>query len=248
MTRKSLCIILAVVLLGAGTSGAYAQRIDRGYGRLNERIFAGKGTFTIGGNIQFSYHSMKDYNYLIVDGINSNGYSISVSPHFLYMVRNNVGVGFRVDYDRTYLDLSSANLSISEISMSVKDYLLLSQKFSGALLLRPYIPLGSSGRFSMFAQVEIGYSNSRLKNTAYIASDTKGTFTSRNTIFVGVNPGISAFLTNHLALELSVGVLGFNYGWSSQVHNQVAYGSDGISNASLTVNFATISVGLAYYL
>jgi len=244
-TGRYIALALALVL---GTLSAEAQRYDRGYDMSSTAVYAPKGSFMIGGNARFSSHGMKEYEFLVIDGINSTGYSISASPMFLYMIKDNIGVGAMFTYDRYMLDMDSASLSVSEISMSLKEYYRLSQTFGAAVLFRPYIPLGYKGRFSMFAEVRFGGQMGRIKNTAEISSQTKGTYTEKNKVYVSVNPGFSAFITNHLAMELSIGMLGLHYNWTHQVHNQVSTGNSDAANASFMINPASISVGFAYYL
>ena len=248
MSRTRLILISTAIFLCLCTFTSRAQKYDRGYDNSHQTVFAPKGTFMVGGNARYSFHTMSNYRFLVVDGINSRGYTVSATPNFLYMVRDNMGVGLSLSYGRTLLDLASADLSVSEISMGVRDYYLLTQSFGGPATFRPYIPLGTSGRFSMFAQVGLGFSLGRVKNTAQVESQVKGSFTKQNKILIGVNPGFSAFITNHLAMELSIGVLGFNYRWTDQSHNQVASGSSSNSNASFSLNLASIAVGFAYYL
>ncbi len=229
MTKIGL-IAVSAAFLCLGVFSAGAQRYDRGYGSEQRNIFAPKGTFMVGGNARFSYHSAENYKWLIADGINSEGYTISATPTFLYMIRDNIGVGLNLSYKRTLMDLKSASLSVSEISMDFNDYYRLSQSIGAAAAFRPYIPLGA------------------VKNTALVSGETKGTFTNRYAIYAGVNPGITALLTNHLAMEVSVGVLDFSYGWTDQSHNRVSGGSSSNSNASFALNLASIAIGLAYYL
>ena len=100
----------------------------------------------------------------------------------------------------------------------------------------------------MFAELQLGASFAQSKNTVDVSSVIKGSFVEKYKIFFGVNPGFTAFLTNHMAMELSLGMLGISYGWSDQVHNQVAQGSTDAAAASFMVNPAAISLGLCYYL
>ncbi len=244
----ALVSALVSVLLCLVAPEAGAQRYDRGYDTAHQPVFAPKGTFMAGGNARFTYHSMENYKFLIADGINSNGYTVSATPTFLYMVKDNIGIGASLSYKRTLIDLKSANLSLSELNMDFEDYYRLSQSFGAAAAFRPYIPLGDSGRFSMFAQVNLGLSLGKVKNTALVSGETKGTYTGQYKIYAGVNPGITALLTNHIAMEVCVGVLGFSYGWTDQTHNQVTGGSSSNSNASFSLNLASIAIGLAYYL
>ena len=174
------------MMLILGTVGAQAQRYDRGYENLNSisTVFAPKGSFMLGGNLRYSHHSMNDYSVLVINGINSKGSTISASPSFLYMVKDNMGLGARFSYNRSHFDLESANLSVSEISMSVQDYFRLSQSYTGMILFRPYIPLGPGGRFSMFAELNLGASFSQSKNTVDISSVVKGSFVEKYKIWM----------------------------------------------------------------
>lgn len=243
---KKLLSILALALCVCLT--VQAQRYDRGYANTTQKVFAPKGSFMIAGTGKVTWHREDNYNFLVIDGIDGDGYSVNISPTFLYMPWNNIGVGLRLGYDRMKLNVDKASLNVSEISMNVDDYFRLTQSFEAAAIFRPYIPLGNSGRFSLFAQVELGFNAGRVKNTARISQEVKGTYTEKYKFLVGVNPGITALITNHFAMEVSVGVLGFNYNWNNMVHNQISYGSESLANASFMLNLATISISLAYYL
>ena len=71
-----------------------------------------------GGTFRYSQHINDDYNFLIINDINSKGFNLSANPRLMYMFKDNMGVGLRFSYDRSMLDLASADLSVSEISMS----------------------------------------------------------------------------------------------------------------------------------
>ena len=63
-----------------------------------------------------------------------------------------------------------------------------------------------------------------------------------------MNPGIVAFLTNNMAVEINVGVLGINYSSTRQVHNQVTVGNTNSSMMNFSINIFSIGVGVAFYL
>jgi len=242
-------VIFAALLLG--TLGAEAQRYDRGYESPmpNSTVFAGKGTFMVGGNAKYSQHANNNYKMLVFDNINSNGYTISASPSFCYMVKDNMGIGARFSYDRNFLMVDSGSLNVSEISMSVDDYYRLSQTFSGLFIYRMYIPLGTSARFAIFAEVQAGGATGRTKNTVqYSAESVKGSYEQRYKLMFGVNPGVTAFITNHFALEANVGMMGLSYNWADQSHNQVVSGGYDSAQASFMINILSVGIGLSYYL
>ena len=57
-----------------------------------------------------------------------------------------------------------------------------------------------------------------------------------------------AFVTNAMALELNVGVMGITYESVKQIHNQVAVGRRSGSMMSFKVNLLSIGLGMAFYL
>ena len=57
-----------------------------------------------------------------------------------------------------------------------------------------------------------------------------------------------AFLTNNMAVEINVGVLGINYSSTQQVHNQVTVGNTNSSMMNFSINIFSIGVGVAFYL
>ena len=104
-------------MLFLGALGAEAQHYDRGYETVPSSPFLKKGTWMVGGSAKYSQHINNDFNLLVINDINSNGFNVSANPKALYLFRDNMGVGLRFSYDRSMLDLASADISMSEISM-----------------------------------------------------------------------------------------------------------------------------------
>ena len=55
------------------------MRNDRGLSNLKNNIVP-KGQWVFGGSLTYSTHTNSDYSLLIVDGIDSKGYTVKVSP------------------------------------------------------------------------------------------------------------------------------------------------------------------------
>ena len=165
----------------------------------------------------------------------------------LYMFRDNMGVGLRVSYDRSMLDLLSADLSLSDISMSVKDCYQIQHKFSAYAVCRSYIPLGNSKRIAMFADVLLGGSFRQGKAFNAGGEYVIGSYDQSYALELAVDPGIIAFLTDRLAVEVNVGIFGVSYKWTDQIHNQVSSGHTDSTSAGFMVNLLSLGVGLSYY-
>ena len=200
-----------------------------------------------GGSVKYSQHINNDFNLLVINDINSKGYNVSANPKALYLFRDNMGVGLRFSYDRSMLDLASANISMSEISMGAKDCYQISHKYSAHAVYRAYIPLANAKRIAMFADVLLGGSFKQGKAFNAGGAYVDGTYTTAYALELAVDPGIIAFLTDRLAIEMSVGIFGLNYSWSNQIHNQVDNGYTDATSAGFMVNLLSLGVGLSYY-
>ena len=234
-------------MLFLGASGAGAQHYDRGYETIPSSPFLKKGTWMAGGSVKYSQHINNDFNLLVINDINSKGYNVSANPKALYLFRDNMGVGLRFSYDRSMLDLASANISMSEISMGAKDCYQISHKYSAHAVYRAYIPLANAKRIAMFADVLLGGSFKQGKAFNAGGAYVDGTYTTAYALELAVDPGIIAFLTDRLAIEMSVGIFGLNYSWSNQIHNQVDNGYTDATSAGFMVNLLSLGVGLSYY-
>ena len=242
---RRFIIIFAMLVLGA--LSAEAQHYDRGYETTPSSPFLKKGTWMAGGTARYSQHINDDYNFLVINDINSKGYNISVNPKLLYLFRDNMGVGLRFSYDRSMLDLASADLSVSDISMGAKDCYQIQHKYSIHGVYRAYIPLAGAKRIAMFADVLLGGSFKQGKAFNANGPYADGTYTQAYALELAVDPGIIAFLTDRLAIELNVGVFGVSYSWMNQIHNQVDNGYTDSTSAGFMVNLLSLGVGLSYY-
>ena len=239
--------LLIYVMLFLGAICAEAQHYDRGYETVPSSPFLKKGTWMIGGSAKYSQHINDDFNLLVINDINSKGFNISADPKALYLFRDNMGVGLRFSYDRSMLDLSSANISMSEISMGAKDCYQISHKYSAHAVYRAYIPLAGAKRIAMFADVLLGGSFKQGKAFNAGGDYVDGTYTTAYALEIAVDPGLMAFLTERLAIEMSVGIFGLNYSWANQIHNQVDNGYNDATSAGFMVNLLSLGVGLSYY-
>ena len=127
-----------------------------------------------------------------------------------------------------------------------RDFYSLKQTYSAAAIWRQYIPLGRSKRFALFNEMSLaaGGTQARFAND----SPVKGTYETGYTLSLGISPGIVAFATNNMAVEVNVGVMGISYTHAKQVHNQVTVGKRNTSMMNFKVNIFSIGLGMAFYL
>lgn len=251
-------------LQSAETSGAPGYRSDsttrqpltinqrRARRGLTDRhtLFVPKGQWVFGGTASYSTHTNDNYRFLIVDDINSRGYTFQVSTMVAYALHDNMAVGARFTYSRSLLKLDKARLKFGDdesgVELSAKDFYTLRHNYTTALIWRQYIPLGRNKRFALFNEMSLsaGASQSKFAND----SPVKGTYQTGVELGIGVSPGIVAFATNNMAVEVNVGVMGINYSHIKQVHNQVREGDLKTSMMNFKVNIFSIGLGMSFYL
>ena len=242
-------LILSIVMLCiAGVASVRAQRYDRGFD-LNSTSFIEKGTWMVGGQVAYSTHSNDNYRFLIIEDINSNGYRFTASPVVCYTIRDNMALGVRFAYGRNKFHINTANISIEDINIDVSDYYSLNHDVTGMLVYRNYIPLGESKRFALFneTQLAVGLGQAKVIN-GRDSSNVKGTYEESISLSLGLNPGLIAFVNDHMAVEVNVGMMGLQYNSVDQTHNQVYQGSRESTQINFKVNVFAIGFGLAFYL
>ena len=222
------------------------RRQRRGVSNLRTE-FVPKGQWVFGGSVSYSTHSNNNYNFLIIEDIESDGYTFQVSPLVGYAYAKNSLVGIRFGYSRSLTQLDNASLSITSLDNAF--FYSLKHSYNAEALWRKYIPLGRNNkRFSLFAEVSLAMGGSQSKLASGPQNALSGTYATSFDVALGVNPGISAFLTNNMAIEVNVGVLGFNYSHTRQVSNQVVAGETSSSQMNFKINIFSIGLGAAFYL
>ena len=114
--------------------------------------------------------------------------------------------------------------------------------------MRNYIPLGSSRRFALFNETQLSYGIGQAKLIDNHGVSLVGTYEKSQTVSLGLNPGMMAFINNHFAIEVNVGMLGLKYSHTDQIHNQVDTGNLNATQVNFKVNILAIGFGLSYYL
>ena len=221
------------------------QRKQRGLTSLSTEVVP-KGQWIFGGTASYSTHSNNNYNFLIIEGINSNGYTVKVSPLIAYSPKKNMAIGVRFAYGRSLFALDNASVSVAGAGLNVDFFHALKHSYEAVALWRQYIPLGNSKRFALFTEMQLSLGGSQARFAE--GSPIRGTYQRGYNVSVGLNPGIVAFATNNIALELNVGVLGLNYSHVQQVHNQVSTGERSGGSINFKVNVLSIGLGVGFYL
>lgn len=217
--------------------------------KLEQISFVPKGQWITGVSVSYSQSDQDRYQFLIIENLSGDTYTFKISPMLMFVFKDNLAAGGRFAYSRQRTRLNSADIVLdSETSYNVDNLYSISHNFSGMAALRNYISLGHSTRFGLFneVQLQIGGGQSKLCNGS--GQDFTGTFERSFNLSVGLAPGLAVFLNNYSALEVNVGVLGFNYSHTKSTTDQIYIANRNTKSANFKINLFSITFGVAFYL
>jgi hypothetical protein len=248
MTRKIGIILL--LLIGLWPALAPAQTyVDRG---IKNGVFVPKGAWMGGCTFSYNEHVSDNIKFLIIDNINSEGYTFKVNPFVGYFIKDNMAVGLRVGYSRSLIDLGTIDVNLGDdLSFKLRDNNYLSHQLSASAFLRTYMAIGGSKVFGFFNDLRFTYNYQQAKFSQ--PSDdggdiARGTYQVKNGFQLGAAPGLTAFITNFASVEVSVDVVGLHYNWVRQTTNQVESSQMHSSGANFKINLFSVNIGMCIYL
>ncbi len=238
----------------AGTdspAGPAVEEMRRQRGLVDiSHVFVPEGQWIFGGTASYSAHANDDYTFFIVEKINSDGYTFKVSPLIGYALRNNMVLGMRFVYGRSLLKVDSGELNLGDeesgTHLTAEYYYSLKHSYSAAAIWRQYIPLGRNRRIALFNEMSLTLGGHQKKFAA--DSPVRGTYETGYSVSLGVSPGLIAFATNTMAVEVNVGVMGLSYTHAHQDHNRVREGDVKSSLMNFKINLLSIGLGVSFYL
>lgn len=246
MFLKKFIIATAIVLSGASALRAQVP-FDRG---LKEHtVFVPKGEWITGVNVSYTAEKLDNYSFFVLEGLKGRGYTFKVSPMCLYSFADDIAGGARASYSRSLMKVDEGNLVLaSDMNYDVDHLYSLSHTYGGTLLFRNYIALGQNTRFGIFNEVQLSFSGGQSRLASGSGQELSGTYQRNLNIGLGVTPGIIMFLNNYSALEVNIGVLGFNYHNTKATTDQIYVANMKRQSANFKINLFTITFGTVFYL
>lgn len=226
---------------------AKKNKYDRG---IEMKTFIPKGQWMVGATFSYNEHVDDNFEFLsVLKDIESTGYTFKVTPLVSYFIRDNISIGGRFSYSRSFTDLGNLSLELGDdLSFDVENYKATSNTYSAAIFLRTYLNLGDSKRFGLFNEARVTYGYSESNSSSGAGVDLSGMYQLKNNLNIGVAPGITCFINDFVAAEASVGIAGLNFNWYDQTKDQVYKGKRSASSANFKINLLSIDLGIVFYL
>lgn len=246
---KRFVLFLSLALSCVIVHAEKPLRVERYDNDALKSVFVPKGTWMGGFSVSYRENAGDNLNFTVLKNINGEGYSFGVSPYLGYFFKNNQSAGVRFNYDRTKIDLKNLDLNLGEdFNINLDHIYYISNSYDVSGFWRVYMPIAKSKIFAVFNEARLCYAYSEGKNSTGTGKEYTGSYTIAHDIKVGVAPGITAFITNNAAVEVSVGLMGVDFGWSDQTTNQVSEGSSNSASARFKIDLLSLNLGMVVYL
>lgn len=212
-------------------------------------LFVPKGAWLVGTTLSYTEMRSSDFKLLVLKDMSGDGYTFKISPFCGYFFADNMAAGMRLAYARSYVNLENLDLDLGDdLSFNVSDQDFLEHSVMVSGFLRTYMGLGNSKVFGFFNEARLSYGFGQGKDTSGKGNDKTGTYQTTHNLQIGVAPGLAAFVTNFAAVEVSVGVMGFDFKWVQQTRNQVESGKYNKSSGNFKIDLFSINIGMTFYL
>lgn len=212
-------------------------------------VFVPKGQWVTGISVSYSQSHQNNYQFLVMEGINADTYSFKVSPMLMYVFKNDMGAGGKFGYNRSLTKIENADIVLDpETTLNVDHLYKLSHSYYGMAIMRNYFSLGKSKRFGIFTELQFEMGGGQAKLMTGMGEELSGNYQESYNIGVGLAPGMAIFLNDFAALEVNVGVLGFEYKQTNTLTDQIYNSYTKIKDAIFRVNLFSITFGVSFYL
>lgn len=190
-----------------------------------------------------------NYQFLILEKISGDTYTFKVSPMLMFAFKDNLAMGGRFAYSRSRTRLENADIVLdSETDYNMENLYSITHSYSGTYCFRQYLSLGANTRFGLFNEVQFQIGGGQSKLCSGSGEDFSGTYSRHFDLNVGLAPGLIVFLNNYSALEVNVGVLGFNYLHNKATTDQIYIANMRTSSANFKINLFSITFGMSFYI
>lgn len=247
--KNALRFFLVFAVLANGLMSFHASAQQEFKRKLEQVSFVPKGAWIAGVSVSYSQSDQDNYQFLIFENINGDSYTFKLSPTVMFCFKDNFAAGGRLSYQRTSTKLNSGDVVLdSETSYNVDNLYSISHNYSATALFRNYLSLGHSTRFGLFYEIQGQFGGGQSKLSSGTGHDFTGTYQRTFDMNIGVAPGLSVFLNNYSAIEVNVGVLGFNYSHTRSVTDQIYVANRHTSHANFKINLFSITFGVMFYI
>lgn len=246
MKKLTRLLILLAAYVWIGCPEANAEEFEPDFESV---CFVPKGQWITGVSVSYSQSTQNNYQFLVLEDITGDTYSLKVSPMLLFTFKNDLAAGGKFGYSRNLTKLERADIVLDpETNYDVDHLYRLAHSYYGMAVMRNYFSLGKSKRFGIFTETQLEIGGGQAKLMSGLGEDLTGNYEKNFNVGIGLAPGMSIFLNNFSALEVNVGVLGFEYNHVNTLTDQIYEANRKTKSAIFRINLFSINFGVSFYL
>lgn len=240
---RKLTSILAFVFLSCAIG--VAQEKGRKLGE--DHLFMPKGAINVG--MQASYFDIGGSNaslLLFLSDINASGSYFGLSPYLSYTYMDNRCIGLKIKYSNAQGGIAGIELELpgSDMELGAEDIKADAMSYMAEIFHRSYMGLDNKGRFGLFVDLALQYSNSKSSLGKGVQS---GNYSLTQKVRAAVRPGLEVFVMNNVSSVFSIGIGGVSYSNSKNYSGGEVTGEKNASNARFAPDITDISMGVAVH-
>ena len=109
---RKVTTLLLLLLCAVTVLSARENKYDRG---IVMKTFIPKGQWMVGATFSYSEHVDDNFEFMsLLKDIDSEGYTFKVTPLVSYFIRDNISIGGRLAYTRSYTKLDNQSHSLGD--------------------------------------------------------------------------------------------------------------------------------------
>ena len=118
---KRIQTLLLLFLCLTAPLMAKDAKYDRG---IEMKTFIPKGQWMVGATFSYSEHVDNNFEFMsFLKEIESDGYTFKVTPLVSYFIRDNISIGGRLSYSRSYTKIDNLSLDLGDdISLNINEW------------------------------------------------------------------------------------------------------------------------------
>jgi hypothetical protein len=233
---RCFVIIIVLALIEVEILSAQSLGNEEAHSRL------GKGVVFAGFSGGASLRGSENENALVVtiQEQSKTGYNLIFTGGYMLKPEFAVGAAMRVDQSRltkTVVDSDGITSDVQEAGSII----------TSSIFVKSFIPLTANKRINLYNIAGMAWVADRNNSENFSQDLLTRTYTSKNSLQLGVSPGIQVFVVEGFATEVGVNVAGFSATQKIVSVNGVEDSSVNTFDLDLRVNILSLNISFYYY-
>jgi hypothetical protein len=209
---------------------------------LNEKSTYDKGYVFFGATGGASIRDSENENALVLTILEQQkrGYNFLVTGG--YFIKPTLALGGALRYDESRVtklteDTDGIISNIQEAGTII----------TSSVYAKYFIPLTPNGKFNLYSITGLGWIADRNTTESFTQNILTRTYTNKNTLQLGISPGIQVFVIDGFATEVGVNVAGFSGSRKIEMVNGVENTAVNTFDLDLRINILSLNISFYYY-